>query len=129
MMLRDDDTGIFATTLRDELKAARLPLESLKQQQVRRLRSLLTRATQYVPLYREKYAAQRDWLPRISSVDDLWRLPALTKSELLSAGPERCIDERERLSELFRRTTSGSLGPALNLYSAATESMIQTALL
>ena len=128
-MLRDDDNGIFATTLREELKAAWLPLEALQQQQVRRLRSLLVRATQFVPLYREKYVAQRDWLPRISTTDDLWRLPALTKNELLSAGPERCVDERERLSELYRRTTSGSLGPALHLFSAGTESMMQTALL
>jgi phenylacetate-CoA ligase len=127
-MLREEDTGLFATTLRDELKAARLPLEALAQHQVRRLRSLLARATRYVPLYREKYAGQRDWLPRISSADDLWRLPALTKDELLSAGPERCVDERERLSELFRRSTSGSLGPALGLYAAGTEAVIHTAL-
>jgi phenylacetate-coenzyme A ligase PaaK-like adenylate-forming protein len=128
-MLRDDDTGLFATTLRDELKAARLPLEALEQQQMRRLRSLLARATQFVPLYREKYAGQRDWLPRISSADDLWRLPALTKNELLNAGPERCVDERERLPELYRRSTSGSLGPALALYAAGTEAVIHTALL
>jgi len=128
-MLRDDDTGLFATTLRDELKAAKLPLASLEQQLVRRLRSLLARATQVVPLYREKYAGQRDWLPRISSAEDLWRLPALTKDELLSAGPERCVDEREHLSDLFRRSTSGSLGPALALYAAGTEAVIHTALL
>jgi phenylacetate-CoA ligase len=128
-MLRYDDTGLFATTLRDELKAARLPLASLEQQHARRLRSLLARAAQFVPLYREKYAAHRDWLSRISSADDLWRLPALTKNELLSAGPERCVDERERLSELYRRSTSGSLGPALTLYAAGTEAVIHTALL
>jgi phenylacetate-CoA ligase len=128
-MLRDDDTGLFATTLREELKAARLPLEALEQIQVRRLRSLLARATQFVPLYREKYAAHHEWLPQLASANDLWRLPALTKDELLNAGAARCVDEREQLPELFRRMTSGSLGPALTLYTAGTESMIQTALL
>ncbi len=128
-MLRHDDTGLFATTLRNELLAARLPLHTLEQQHARRLRSLLARATQFVPLYRQKYAAQRDWLPRISSADDLWRLPALTKDELLNAGPERCVDERERLADLYRRSTSGSLGPALALYASGTEAVIHTALL
>jgi len=128
-MLRDDDTGLFATTLREELKAERLPLEALEQLQVRRLRSLLARATRFVPLYREKYAAHREWLPQLTSANDLWRLPALTKDELLAAGPTHCVDERERLPELFRRMTSGSLGAALSLYTAGTESMIHTALL
>ncbi len=126
-MLRDD-TGLFATTLREALQASWLPLETLRQHQVRQLRTILLRATEFVPLYREKYAAHRDWLQRLSSADDLWQLPSLTKDELLAGGPARCIDEREEVSELFRRTTSGSLGPALNLYSASIEAQIQSAL-
>jgi phenylacetate-CoA ligase len=124
-----NDDGLFSTTLRDELQAAFAPLEQLQQVQLRRLQTLLNRAVQFVPLYRERYGEHRDWLADISNVEMLWRLPAITKQDLLAAAPFGHVDEREEATQLVRRTTSGSLGPALSLYAARNETIIHSALL
>ena len=115
--------------MRDELKADFAPLEDLQRQQLGRLRALVARAVQFVPLYRQKYAESGHDLPALGGSEDLWRLPAIDKQDLLRAAPYGHVDEREDTSRLIRRTTSGSLGPALSLYAARTEAIVHSALL
>src|SRR3954469_21088926 len=125
----DHDDGLFATALRDELKTEFAPLEELQREQSRRLRALVARAAQFVPLYRRRYAELRSGLPAVGGSEDLWRLPAIDKQDLLQAAPYGHVDEREDTARLIRRTTSGSLGPALSLYAAHTETIVHSALL
>jgi len=121
--------GLFVTTLQDELRAAFFPAAQLQEVQARRLQSLLERAARFVPLYREHYRDQRSWLATLRGADDLWHLPAVGKDDFLRFGPAGYVDEREELARLIRRTTSGSLGRALELYATAAEAMIHSALL
>jgi phenylacetate-coenzyme A ligase PaaK-like adenylate-forming protein len=120
--------GLFLTTLRDDLRAARFPADQLQALQLRRLRTLLARAAQFVPLYRDRYRDHRDLVANLREPDDLWRLPAVSKEDYLRRGPSGYVDEREDLARLIRRTTSGSLGQALNLYATPSEATIHAAL-
>lgn len=84
------------------------------------LQRVLT-ASQRVPLYREKYAAAGIDVAQIVDPEDLWRLPAVTKTDFTAAGPRQYIDERLDPQQLRSTTTSGSLGTPLILYSTDSE--------
>ena len=128
-MLAMNAEGVFLTTLQDELRTASLPANELHDLQLRRLRTLLDRATRFVPFYRDCYSDHLSWLPDLRGPDDLWRRRHVNKEDYLSAGPNSCVDERQELNQLIRRSTSGSLGHALNLYATPMEAMIHSAML
>lgn len=125
----DADDDLFRTTLGDELRAAFLPLGQLQELQRRRLRTLLDRAVQFVPLYRDLYRSHRDVLHGLKGPDDLWKLPAVSKEDYLRVGSAGYVDEREEPARLVHRTTSGSQGRALDLYASPAEARIHVALL
>src|SRR5262245_21490825 len=127
--LNHHNSDLFAATLQEERDADLLTPEQVQSLQLRRLRLVVARAMEFVPLYRVKYAAHRDWLHTLTRPDDLWSLPSSSKEDLLRAAPFGHVDDREEPALLSRRTTSGSLGPALSFYASPTETMIHTALL
>lgn len=84
--------------------------ERLNELRLERLRRLLTRAGQRVPYYRELFASL-GFDPRcLASLDDLRRLPFLTK-EIIRANTERL--KAEGASGLARLNTGGSSGAPL----------------
>src|SRR5262245_59360860 len=99
------NSDLFAATLQEERDADLLTLEQLQSLQLRRLRMVVARAMEFVPLYTEKYAAHRDWLDTLTGPDDLWNLPSISKEDLLRAAPFGHVDDREEPALLSRRTT------------------------
>jgi phenylacetate-CoA ligase len=105
------------------LRITTLQRASLPEQQ-QAIRGALQRtllASRRVPLYRDKYAARGVDIEQVSGVEDLWRLPALTKADFTAIGASGYIDERLQLENLRSTTTSGSLGAPLSLYSTDAE--------
>lgn len=104
--------------------AQRLPAAELRRLQQINLLSVLKSAGEHVPLYRDLYAARGISIDQIPDADALWQLPAVLKRDYLEAGRDRYVDERCDPDQLRRRTTSGSLGLALGLYSSPTEATL-----
>lgn len=78
--------------------------------QLDRLRQLLTRAQSYVPYYRQLFADLNFDARAIASLDDLQRLPFLTKAIIRQNQEELKADNAKRLA---RFNTGGSSGEPL----------------
>jgi phenylacetate-CoA ligase len=89
----------------------------------RRVRGLVRHASQHVALYRDLYRAQGADIDSVSTPADLWRLPAVSKSDYLQVGPQGYTDGRGDLLNPYTQTTSGSLGRALTIYATPTEAL------
>jgi phenylacetate-CoA ligase len=86
------------------------PAEKLEQYRLERLRSLLTKAGQHVPYYRD-YFKKLDFKPQeISSLADLQKLPFLTKAVIRAEGDRMKSDIAQGLA---RFNTGGSSGEPL----------------
>ena len=89
------------------------PLERLKEAQVARLRAFLQEIGARVPYYRELFAAQGFDPATIKSVDELSRLPFLTKPVIRAQGDAlKAVDH----GPLARYNTGGSSGEPLIFY-------------
>lgn len=87
--------------------------ERLQALQLERLRRLLSLAQAHVPYYRELFKAQGFAAADLRSLDDLRRLPLLTKAQI-RAQTERFKSEQAR--GLARFNTGGSSGEPLIFY-------------
>lgn len=84
--------------------------EQLAALQLERLRCLLTRAQHHVPYYRQLFASLNFDANAITSLDDLQRLPFLTKAIIRQNQEQLKADNAERLA---RFNTGGSSGEPL----------------
>jgi phenylacetate-CoA ligase len=84
--------------------------QQLREFQLTRLRSLLTHADRHVPYYRELFREHAVRVEKITSVDDISRLPFLTKP-LIRANAEAL--KSELAGGLMRFNTGGSSGEPL----------------
>jgi phenylacetate-CoA ligase len=92
------------------LRSARLSGDQLRGLQERRLRSLVRHAWSEVPFYRELWGRHGVSAPDdVRTVDDLARLPVVTKDELRAAGPAALARDVEP-SSCVRMWTSGTEG-------------------
>jgi phenylacetate-CoA ligase len=86
-----------------------LPREDLEALQLERLRTTVTRAYSRVPLYRRRFDSAGVEPERIRSLDDLRRLPFVTKADFRTAYPFGLLAvPREDLRELH--ASSGTTG-------------------
>ena len=86
------------------------PRERIEQLQVARLRELLVQAASHVPYWRELFRSIEFEPQGVKSVDDLRRLPLLTKADI-RADVERM--KSDRAQGLARFNTGGSSGEPL----------------
>lgn len=84
--------------------------ERLAALQLERLRSLLAQAQKHVPYYRDQFASLDFDATAITSLDDLQRLPFLTKTIIRHHQEQLKADNAERLA---RFNTGGSSGEPL----------------
>lgn len=80
-----------------------------------RLAALVSHAYAHVPHYREAWRRAGLSPQDVRSIDDLTRLPILSREEVRAA-PQRLLDERLPPSALIRLSTSGSTGSPLTLF-------------
>lgn len=84
--------------------------ERLAALQLERLRNLLTRAQSHVPYYRQLFASLNFDAGKITALDDLQRLPFLTKAIIRQNQEQLKADDAKRLA---RFNTGGSSGEPL----------------
>lgn len=122
-------TPSFGQFLRSFAMAQQPWVKDVAQVQQQRLRALLRHVSEHVPLYRDIYRAHKIDIDSITSTQDLWRLPAVSKADYLRAGAAAYTDERVNasLNDLHKQSTSGSLGAALTIYSTHDEAQRQLA--
>ncbi len=104
-------------------RSQHLSAAELRRLQQMNLLAVLRSAAGHVPLYRDLYASRGISIDQIGDADALWRLPAVLKKDYLEAGRDRYVDERCDPDQLRRRTTSGSLGHSLPIYTNSAEAM------
>ena len=113
--------GIYEQELRGFKERENFTDQHWRDYQTVQLRKLLVHAFETVPLYRERYSAlgfTKSQLERFE-LEDLFRLPCLTKDDLRQFGTTTLLSsQREKGGQLF--SSSGSTGtPVQILYSHA----------
>lgn len=89
------------------------PLERLERLQLQRLRALLTKAQKDVPYYRDLFATRGFNAADVASLNDLQRLPFLTKPIIRQNQEQLKSDQAKGLA---RFNTGGSSGEPLIFY-------------
>jgi phenylacetate-CoA ligase len=89
--------------------------KQLKEYQNRKIRSLIKHANATVPFYRQQFKAHNIDIDSIKGVDDLYKLPILTKEKLKSLKPENVISTLYDFNRLKKVRTSGSTGKPLQI--------------
>lgn len=90
-----------------------LPVATIRDKQLARIKELVELAYREIPVYRAKYQAAgfkpehlRDW-------DDIQKIPVITKPELVAAFPDQCVNKKYDEKSLFPTRSSGSSGQTL----------------
>jgi phenylacetate-CoA ligase len=82
----------------------------------RRLRFLVKYAYENVELYRRKYDAAGIKPEDIRGIDDLTRLPLITKKDLVDGYPDDIISKGLRQKDYYVASTSGSTGMPVRIF-------------
>jgi phenylacetate-CoA ligase len=111
--LRYRDVRTFTNevkTLSEVVRLERLPLRAIRERQTRLLRWIVAYAHRKVPFYRDSFARSGIHPGDIRSIDDLDKIPILTKEQILSNYPHRIVAEGCSPRTAFRCTSSGTSG-------------------
>ena len=90
--------------------------EKQQQYQLKRLKYLIKHVHQYVPYYRDFLNNNNLSVNDFNTLDDIKKMPKINKS-ILQENIEEFIDIRYSKDNLFHRTTGGSTGTPLSVYS------------
>lgn len=100
----------FYSRYRELQESQWLTQGELETIQLERLIPLLGHASQQVSLYRELFRARGLSIEDFRSIDDLQRLPVLTKDDFREGFPERCTADDVERDRWIPNSTSGSTG-------------------
>lgn len=92
-------------------KSENWTLEELEAYQLKQLKELLEFANEYAPYYKKHFKKFDVNISEITSLEDLKKVPAISKKELLQHTNE--IHTQHTFKKLIRATTSGSTGESL----------------
>ena len=106
---------ILKRYLVDVDRLERMSDESLHRYQDRQLRRLV-RFADAVPLYHEKFKQAGVRPADISGIDDLQRLPFVTKDDFKRYYPDGIVSSKVKKESLVEVSTSGTTGKVLPLY-------------
>jgi phenylacetate-CoA ligase len=93
----------------------------LKAYQTQNLRRIITNAYENVPFYHRTFKAAHITPSDIKTIEDLNRLPIVTKSDLKIVSTNDLISRKVRLENLLKVTTGGSTGNPFSFYLDARE--------
>jgi phenylacetate-CoA ligase len=111
MMTRD-----VATHLHDLERSQWLPPEAVRELQEHKLRRLVRHAYQHVPYYRDRMRMLGISPEDIRTLDDLSRLPLVTKDDIRRHIYFDILSDNHDRAEILRVTTSGSTGEPFICY-------------
>jgi phenylacetate-CoA ligase len=111
MMTRD-----VAAFVDDLDRSQWLSLDAMRELQTRKLRKLVQHAYRHVPYYRERLKAIGFGPDDVQSLDDLQKLPFLTKDDVRRHLYFDIMSDNHKKSEVLKVTTSGSTGEPFVCY-------------
>jgi len=111
MMTRD-----VATHVADLARTQWLSPSAVRDMQEEKLRRLIQHAYRHVPYYRERMQAAGIEPGAIRGLDDLHKLPFLTKDDIRRHLSFDILSDNHQKSEILRITTSGSTGEPFVCY-------------
>lgn len=95
----------------------RLKPSELRRLQLERFRFLVRYAYENVPFYRRKFRSAGVKPEDVKGFDDLGRIPTTNKFEIQACNPKDLVGFNVNLNSLIKRTTSGSTGVPLTIYT------------
>ena len=101
-----------------------LPAHEVKKIQERKLRELIHYCYHHVPYYRKLFKKLKLTPASIGAIEDLKKLPILTKEDIISHHNDFFADNAPK-SELIPRFTSGTTGSSLKIYTTENEKNIE----
>ena len=108
--------GLDVSDLRAELERSQYAsAEEIRSRQLERLSGLLAFVAEHNPFYRERFASIGFEAGDLRSLDDLERLPLLTKDDIRSHA-DALVSAGHRREEMFHKRTGGSTGVPVHLY-------------
>jgi phenylacetate-CoA ligase len=113
--------------IRESLASSRWPQERLRQRQGERLHKLLGHAYHNVPLYRSLYNEAGFRPDEFRSMDDLSKIPVLSKQRLKEATPDEVVARGIHPHQCATVDTSGSTGTPLRIFLGAVDQQWQRA--
>lgn len=87
-----------------------MPIEAIKARQLRMLRWILNYAYRNVPFYRDSFNNAGVRPTDVRSIDDLNKIPFLTKDDILKNYPERIVAQGYSPETAFSCRSSGTTG-------------------
>jgi len=102
----------FEATFAETMAHPFLPLEVVRRRQLERVCELVDVAFD-IPVYRDKYQAAGFRRGDVRNWDDFSRLPVITKTELIEAFPDGCLNPAMDRGGMFPTRSSGSSGQTL----------------
>ncbi|MFA9477758.1 phenylacetate--CoA ligase family protein [Phycisphaerales bacterium AB-hyl4] len=96
--------------------ALKYDFKQIRRIQWQRLRRLVTEAYLSIPYYRQRLDEAGVEPSDLQSLDDLHRLPVMTKADFQSADPRSLLSQRILPARLVREQTSGSSGRPFVMY-------------
>ena len=112
MMTRDVESH-FADLSRTQW----LSLDAMRQLQTHKLRRLVQHAYRHVPYYRQAMRRAQVAPEDIRTLDDLRKLPLLSKDDIRQHLDSGMLSDNHRKAEILRITTSGSTGEPFVCYA------------
>ncbi len=106
----------FRSILEGFVQAQFLPADELKRRQADKLRGIIDQAWAHVPFYREIYNARGVRPENIRSIDDLARLPILSREDIRRNFPTGITAENIPARRRQPGRTSGSTGVPLRFF-------------
>ena len=93
----------------------------LRSYQEKRLKAVIKYAYDYVPFYHEKFKEARISPSDIKHIDDLQKIPVVTKDDLRKEDPSRLVSIHYDYEKLIVQRTSGSTGTPFKSYIRSPE--------
>lgn len=106
---------IVKAYVRDIDRLHRLSDEQLKKLQDKQLQKMIQRAFT-VPLYADLYNKAGIKAEDIKTLDDLEKLPIVTKEDFAKYKPEGLIPSSKNINQFVKVSTSGTTGKSLSIY-------------
>jgi phenylacetate-CoA ligase len=97
-------------------KRAYWPPSELREYQEKKLRSIVNHAYNTVPFYHDKFKTAGITPSDIKTLEDLTKLPVVSKEELRHTPPSRLVSSNKKRSDLKIVRTSGSSGTPFLIY-------------
>lgn len=110
-------------------RIVRLKLRKAQRDRLRALQFIVTEAAKYVPFYRDAFLRANVKAEDLRDIEDLRRYPITKKSDLLSSGREGHLHAGVKEKALTRRSTTGTQGTPITVFSSQGESLFRKATL